>query len=261
MPQTRQQPPSADPESSIAIRTLALGFGHGHSIESHDHTWPQLVFATAGVLTVHTATTSWIVPSARALWMPAQTEHGLRATGAVRLRTIYLRPDIADGLPAECAVVEVCPFLRELILHVVGLGMLDESIPSQRHLTRVLVHQLSETVPIPLALRLPSDRRALRVAKRVLNSPSDKATLDGLAHRSGASRRTLERLFRAETGMTFGRWRQQVRLFHALELLALGRAVTEVAMDAGYDSTSAFIAMFQRTLGTTPGRYVSRRRG
>jgi AraC-like DNA-binding protein len=94
----------------------------------------------------------------------------------------------------------------------------------------------------------------------VLADPADRRTLAAWARPAGASVRTLARLFTRETGMGFRGWRQQVRLLRALERLAAGEAVTTVALDLGYDSPSAFVAMFRRALGTTPGRYFAARR-
>lgn len=252
MPQTRQP---AD-EATIAVRSLALGIPHRHAIDEHAHAWPQLVFATTGLLTVDAEHRSWIVPTARALWVPPNLPHALRATGTVHLRTIYVRPDHARRLPRECTVVAVSPFLRELVVLIVGRGLLDEARPTDRRLVGVLLDQLADLPRVPLALRLPTDERARRVAERVLEHPGGAESLAELGARSGASKRTLERLFQQDTGMTFGRWRQQVRLFHALELLTQGRSVTATALDVGYDSTSAFIAMFRKALGTTPRRYA-----
>jgi len=248
-------PAPAEPDP--IVRSVGFGLSDRQVLEPHAHPWPQLVFASTGVLTVDAGARSWVVPTARALWVPAGLEHGLRATGSVRMRTLYLHPDRARELPLECAVVGVPPFLRELIHWIVDRGLLDAARPSHRHLADVLVDVLTELPPVPLALWTPRDERARRVADRVLAQPGRTQTLTELAAGSGASRRTLERTFQAETGMTFGRWRQQVRLFRALERLAEGRSVTDVALDVGYDSTSAFIAMFRRALGTTPRQYAS----
>ena len=108
-----------------------------------------------------------------------------------------------------------------------------------------------------LKLPLPTDPRALRIAEALRNNPSDNITLDELSRNAGASKRTIERLFQTETDLTFGKWRQQMRLMHALRLLALGESVTAAALEVGYDSTSAFIAAFKSVLGTTPGQYYT----
>jgi AraC-like DNA-binding protein len=114
--------------------------------------------------------------------------------------------------------------------------------------------QMNLAPETPLLLPLPADSRALAVAQYVLETPGSTATLDDLARRYGAGRRTLERLFRSETGFSFGLWRQKVRLLDAIRLLAEGKSVTETALDTGYASLSAFIAAFKRTFGYTPGR-------
>ena len=106
----------------------------------------------------------------------------------------------------------------------------------------------------PLVLPMPSDARAMSVANHVLAHHSDGDTLDSLARRFGASRRNLERLFRNETGMSFGMWQQKARLLYSVRALAEGKSVTEAALDTGYASLSAFIAAFRRTFGYTPGR-------
>jgi AraC-like DNA-binding protein len=128
----------------------------------------------------------------------------------------------------------------------------------EARLVRVLADELQTARVAPLHLPMPQDPRLLRVARELVANPADGRTLAAWTRAAGASGRTLQRRFRAETGLGFGKWRQQVRLLRALERLAAGAAVTEVAFDLGYDSPSAFVTMFRRALGTTPGRYFAR---
>ena len=79
--------------------------------------------------------------------------------------------------------------------------------------------------------------------------------LHEVARGAGASTRTIERLFRDETGLSFGAWRQRARLARALQLLADDATVTQAAIAVGYESVSAFVAAFRRTVGITPGQY------
>ena len=146
------------------------------------------------------------------------------------------------------------PLLRELILRVVDLGALDSRIPAHNRLLKVLLDEMDIAPVTPLALPLPADPRAITVAEHVLARPAGEETLDELARRFGAGRRTLERLFRRETGISFGLWQQKVRMLHSIRLLAEGKSVTDAALDTGYASISAFIAAFKRTFGSTPGR-------
>jgi AraC-like DNA-binding protein len=171
------------------------------------------------------------------------------------VQTLYLAANISGALPERCCAINVSPLLRELILYIVRIGAIDKSIATRARLVGFLLDQLSEMPTIPLQLPLPSDERAKKAAAWMRAHPDDGGSLRQIARKASASVRTLERLFQGETGMTIGRWRQQLRLLHALRFLAAGRPVTEVALEVGYDSTSAFIAAFKQVFGTTPARY------
>jgi len=238
----------------------------GHRIREHAHDWHQLVHAIEGVMTVETAEGLWVVPPHRAVWIPAGHRHAVRMTGRTWMRTLYLRPGIerdlatapigAPRVPAGCGAIDVSPLLRELVLEIVRLEMLRWDEPAHRRLALVLLDRIERPRAALLELRRPSDPRARRVADRALASIDAPIVLSELAAGSGASVRTIERLFRAETGSTFGRWLQRAKALHALERLASGDSVTRAGLSVGYDSPSAFIAMFKRVMGTTPGRAV-----
>jgi AraC-like DNA-binding protein len=244
-------------DDSIVVRTFAVRHSSGAAIPAHAHDWHQLIYASEGVLWVHTAHGDWVVPPNRAVWVPAGVEHAIEMVGTVLVQTLYLAVGVSGTLPTRCSAVNVSPLLRELIRHTITLETLDRTVPAQARLVEFLLDQLSTLPAVPLQLPIPSDARAKRAAEWMRSHPNDPGLIKPMARRVGVSARTFERLFQKETGMTFGRWRQQLRLLHALRLLAAGRPVTAVALDVGYDSASAFIAMFRRTLGTTPRRYFA----
>lgn len=158
-------------------------------------------------------------------------------------------------MPSGCCVVNVPPLLRELILHTIEIGMLNRTIPAHARLIGVLIDQLRVLRTVPLQLPQPTDPRARKVAALLSADPAENLSLPEIARQAGASARTIQRLFCAETNMTFAKWRGRLKLLNALRLLAAGSAVTNVALDLGYASPSAFIAMFKRAFGTTPSRY------
>jgi AraC-like DNA-binding protein len=252
--QMRQPAPSQD----VLLRTISVGYASGHVIPGHSHDWDQLIFASSGVMTVYTPDGSWVVPPQRAVWVPAGVTHRIAMSGAVAMRSLYIAPGLTTSAPERCAVVSVSPLLRELVLHVVRLRVLDRNEPVHWRLMSVLLDQIAALPAVPLQLPLPSDGRALRLAGVLQENPCDRRSLPALSRGTGASARTLERLFLRETGLSFVRWRQQLRLLHALRLLAEGRPVTAVALDVGYQSPSAFVAVFKAVLGCTPGRYFTR---
>jgi AraC-like DNA-binding protein len=229
----------------------------GHVIPEHMHPEDQLLFASKGVMTVRTKQGVWVVPPMRAVWIPANTPHSVTTSGQVSMRTLYFLPKLCRDLPGKCFVVNVAPLLKELILHACRFSRLSKRAADERRIIEMVVDQLNEAESIPLQLPQVSDTRALRVANTLFADPSDRRTLRRLCKDCGASKRTIQRLFLEETKMTFGKWRQQLRLLHAMELLASGEKVSSAAAEAGYDSTSAFISMFRKQLGTTPKRYLN----
>ncbi|MGE0419742.1 MAG: helix-turn-helix domain-containing protein [Acetobacteraceae bacterium] len=210
-----------------------------------------------------TAHGTFVVPPYLAVWMPAGVVHRIDASGTVRMRTIYIDTEHAGspgtGLPGEVCVLHVTPLLRELILAAVDAPQTFPPDGPEARLMAVILDQIQVLPVAPLSLPIPQDARLRRIADALLADPADERTIDEWARLAGASARTLARLFQAETGMSFGQWRQQLRLLRALERLAAGEPVTGVALDLGYDSPSAFIAMFRRALGTTPRRYFAER--
>ena len=191
----------------------------------------------------------------RALWVAGGVSHSLHMQGRVEMQTLYFRPDLAPAMESACCVINVSPLLRELIVSLVAAGALSDSTPSDRARLRFLLDLLVVVPERPLALPIPTDPRARRVADMVLARVDAPGSLADLARTSGASARTIERAFLDQTGMTFGRWRQQARLLEAIRLLGEGIQVTAVALIVGYRSPSAFVAAFKKCLGRTPTQY------
>ena len=237
------------------IATLTYDYPAGHVVPLHFHDRDQLVYASRGVMTVRTSEGTWVVPTHRAVWIPATVPHTITMSGTVAMRTLYFKPRLAKTLPRGCCVVNVSPLLRELILKACTFTGLRKTNRPQGRLIGVIIDQLEAIKVVPLQLPNPSDPRALRVASVLLADPSDRRPLSQICKVGGASRRTVERLFQDDLSMTFGKWRQQLRLMQAMRLLAEGAKVTHAALDSGYSTPSAFISMFRKTLGTTPAVY------
>lgn len=238
------------------LLTLVYDYPPHHFVPEHVHEEAQLVFATKGVMTVRIASRSWIVPSQKAVWIPGRVGHSIQMSKAVSMRTLYFAPKAAKKLPVECLVLDVSPLLRELILHCCALKKLRRQDPAQDAVIRIVQTQIGAAQAAPLSLPHPTDPRAVKLANAVLKNPGDDRPLADLCAKAGGSKRTIERLFEAETGLGLGKWRQRVRLLHGVALIAEGMKVTQAALEAGYSSPSAFIAMFRRTLGVSPSGYL-----
>ncbi|MER7487912.1 helix-turn-helix transcriptional regulator [Streptomyces sp. NPDC126497] len=236
-------------ESVAPTRTQRLV--SGGEIDAHRHDDHQIVYAGRGAIAVTTDAGSWIAPATRALWIPAGTVHQHQAHGELDLHLVGLPiTDNPLGLD-EPAVLTVSPLLRELIVaHTRDPA--DDS-PPHRRLRAVMLDQLVLSSEQPLHLPVPTDP-LLRELHEILHADAaDNRSLDDLGRQIGASARTLSRRLRDDLGLTYPQWRTQIRLHHALILLADGTPVTTVAHRCGWSSASSFIDVFRRTFGHTPG--------
>nr|WP_166174827.1 helix-turn-helix transcriptional regulator [Altererythrobacter segetis] len=239
---------------AIAIRCLAATYYGGFHIRPHRHHWGQLIYAAAGVMRVRAGGMLWIVPPARAVWVPGGTEHEIHGLGDFAMRTLYFPTEMSGGLPGECCALDVTPLLRELALELVERCPIDATDDAGMRLSAVALDLIAQARVLPLQLPLPRDPRALRLADRLLADPASPAELPELARAAGASARTIQRLFLAETGLPFSRWRQRLRLLRGATMLGSGASATEAGLEAGYAGTSAFIAAFRKHFGVTPSR-------
>ncbi|CAM2154999.1 AraC family transcriptional regulator [Pararobbsia alpina] len=234
-------------------------YPNGHREIWHSHEQAQLFYPMNGAVRALTPMGSWMLPPMRAIWLPPGVDHELHTIGAVQSYSVYLEPDAAPWLWPTCRVLLITPLLHELIMalaqqpHDYG----EESLGN--HIAVLLLAVLRDAQSTTQgSLPLPSDRRLRTICSRLLAKPDNDDTLEAWSETVGASARTLARLFRQETGLTFGQWRQQLRLVEAMARLAQGDSVAQVADQLGYQSSSSFIAMFRRSLGETPQRLLKR---
>jgi AraC-like DNA-binding protein len=224
------------------------------------HPRGHLVYAARGVLSVHTERGTSIVPANRVAWTPAGYSHRHRAHGDTDMRIVFLPAALARLVPGHPAVFTASGLAREVLLALTGPRGYDRTArgydrAALARLRRVLVDELREAREQPLQLPEPRDDRLQAIARILHERPGDNTSLAGLGQAAGASPRTLSRLFRNELGMTFYEWRTQLRIYHALILLAEGHDTTHVAHACGWANPSSFITAFTSIIGTTPGRY------
>ena len=221
----------------------------------HSHPRGQLVALTQGLLIVEVGSERWMHPSQSCAWTPPNCKHAARSVGGAAGLMVDLSPEICRGLPKTPCMFNSSELLFAIVHRMVGWDLHQPLTTAQKRLITTLRDEIRQPDPQPLRLTIPTEERLARVADALMDDVADDRTLDAWARVAGMSRRTFMRAFSAEAGMSFGRWRQQARLFAALEMLAQKNSVTEVAIAVGYDSVSAFIEMFRTMLGTTPQAY------
>lgn len=232
----------------------------GPRFAPHQQKEAQLLYVKSGVLRVTTFSGLWTVPPGTAVWIPSEMPHEIRTVGAVTTRTLSVEPPLAAELWTECRVIQVAGLLRALVLQMQNEAAARESSERGKLMTGLVLHELKGAAAVPLHVPMPHEPRVHQICAALIAHPESKDTLDTWAARAGASARTVARLFKDETGLSFGVWRQHLRLGESLCGLVAGQPVAEVAARLGYRSSSAFIAMFRRTLGETPHRYLHARR-
>ena len=222
-------------------------------IPDHSHRRGQLVFALSGGVTCRVPSGLWMVPPHCGVWVPGGMEHSNVATNNARLFLVYIEP-AAARLPKQCCTLSISPLLREVIVELAD--RVADDAGTNTLLIKVLTRELPRMPVQRLHLPISSEPRLRRIAAALANNPADRSTLAEWARRVATSESSLARLVVKETGLSFGRWRQQLHLIVALRELASGASVQQVSADLGYESVTAFITMFKKALGKPPAQYL-----
>lgn len=222
----------------------------------HAHPWGQLTYAIKGVLMVRTLQGTFLTPPQWAVWIPPGIEHEVITSVRTERRNFFIDPTRIAFSGEICRVIEVTPFMRELIRVVAALPVeYDEDGPDGR-LAQVFLDQLVRLPEAGFSLPMPTTPTLLETCAALLRQPDDHRSVGDIARAIGMSERTLARVFQRETGMSFRDWRVRLKLMMSVESLEESRNVTRTAFDCGYDSLSAFIAAYKRQFGHTPGEFL-----
>lgn len=242
---------------TYGITTVTTGI----ELDFHSHQKAQLLLSLRGVLTCELEGGLWIVPPQSAIWIPGDVSHSIKVAGAIEGYNAFIDPAVAPNLPPNCCTISVTPLLRELLIRSASFPIAYPEGGMETHLVALLLDEVAVAPVGKLHLPMPADRRLRRIVEMMMANPSDQGTMEIWAKRAGLSERTLARMIARQTGMSFGRWRQQLNIMLALQWLASGATIQQVAIDLGYESAGSFVTMFRKALGTTPGRYMAERQG
>ncbi len=222
----------------------------------HQHRKGQLVVARHGAVTCKVPRALWLVPPQHAVWIPGGMPHSNLSTHNARISYLFVEPDVIP-MPEECCTLALTPLVRELIEYAADQ---EQGYPKQGIVARtmaVLLEHLSDAPVAELHLPVSEHPKIAFIADSLTRNPADRTTLEQWASATAMSNRTLARLIKSETGLTFGRWRQQIHLLIALRQLSSGASVQQVAGELGYDASAAFTLMFRKALGKPPTQYFA----
>jgi AraC-like DNA-binding protein len=238
------------------LAAMARSLEHGHRIDFHDHVRDQLLYAVEGTMRIETADDMWTVPPDRAVYLPAGTVHAVAMRGRVEMRTLYIAPDAGTGLPRQVTALHVGGLLRELILALLEEPVDYETAGRGGLLAALIFEEIRRAPTMELSVPMPRDGRLVGLCQAVLAEPGSNRSIEEWSDLVGASSRTMSRLFSRELKMSFNQWRRRVRFYAAVEHLAAGTQISQVAALLGYSSPSAFTASFRREIGVPPKSFV-----
>lgn len=234
---------------AVLVGSITLDDGSGYRL--HDHDTHQLAWASSGVLAMGVESRTYVLPPARALWIPAGLSHEVLADGPTRFVSLYFEVVSCPVRYEAPTVVDSSGLLGRLMDYLAG--PLDDGARSRAE--QVVFDLVEPLATVDLVLPRPTDDRVATIADGLAENPSDDRTLEQWGRAVGASSRTLTRTIKHETGLSFSEWRTRIRVAASLPLLARSMPVARVAGQVGYATPSSFVAAFKRVLGTTPGRY------
>lgn len=223
----------------------------------HRHYRGQLLCIESGLIRIKTEEGSWILPPQRAGWIPPGAMHSVHLGSALTGRSLFFSPDVCKKLPTLPCVIGISGVLQALALRTLGWSKAESLSLERKRILAVIIDEIRHAPHESLYLPMPKDPRLEKITQTILEEPGSMRSVEQWAAIGSISARTLRRVIRAETGMGFAQWRQQAQLAHAMEMLARGISVMEVAYTLGYATPSNFIAMFRRAFGDSPAHYFS----
>ncbi|GAA1197727.1 helix-turn-helix transcriptional regulator [Streptomyces hebeiensis] len=242
-----------------AVLAIGTDYPYEHLLPLHEHRRAQVLYAATGVMRVETADGAWTVPTARAVLIPPRTRHQVTMTG-VSTRSLYIEPGAAPWFPGRCRVVDVSALLRALILDAVDMAPRYPAHGRDATVVELILHELRNLTPLPLDLPLPAAPELRRLCDAFLRAPDIHDPPARWAAALNVSERTLGRLFRRGTGLSFAQWRQRACVLRSVHELAAGVPVTRVAGALGYENPAAFTVAFRSLLGRAPSAYRAEHR-
>jgi AraC-like DNA-binding protein len=223
-----------------------------HYFPEHAHDWNQLVHAISGVLTVTVEGSCFAISPEQAVWVPTGTRHRVGSLLGSEFRSLWIAKDAGTGVAEACTVFRVSPLLRALIIEAAEIQGREDPSGYPERVTGLILDQLRRAEPLAAALPWPGQGPLLKMCEALYADPSDPRGVEEWGKILGMSGRTLARRFEEEVGMSVRTWRRRLRLFKAIELLAGDRSITEIALELGYGSTSAFTYAFRTEMARSP---------
>lgn len=222
----------------------------------HQHPHHELIWVRGGTMTTRVGDRLFTVAEGVGLWLPAGVRHAGRLTAGVELHDAFFSPEHTPAGLDRAEVIAMNPVLESLLNHL-GRDDLDSAMRAR---AEAVVFDVLQPGERRLELPLPGDERIAPVIEALLADPADGRGLAEWSRELGCSERTITRVFRTATGLSFVQWRRVMRVQSAVSLLLAGWPVHEASEQVGYAQASTFIEAFREVMGETPGAFLAVRK-
>lgn len=214
---------------------------------AHSHPTHELLWNRKGISSVSVGQRTWTVTPALGAWMPAGVLHSGKARAGSICNMNHFGVRSVQPLAAEPVAVVITPLLGLLLERLADPGL----SPKSRTVTEAAA--LDNLLPAAgqLSIHVPQAEVLQPIVRNMLSSPKPAPSLQQWAAQLGVSGRTISRAFQTETGLGYAKWVAAVHAQQAMELVARGGELQEIAQELGFSSQSALGAAFRRSTGFT----------
>jgi len=231
-----------------------MSFSHDeYRDEMHSHPFGQLSLQRSGTTVFSTVDGERFMTPGRLSWIPPDFVHGFCSSNHMEGVCVFVEPEASRSMPDQIRIFRPNPFVETLIDKMFEKG---GDLAKMQPMWQVIVDELCDAEPDDLYLPAPRDKKLRQMTDFLAANPAENLPVEYWAKQLHMAERTLIRRFRAETGMTIVQWRQHARVMAAIKLLTAGESVTQAALAVGYESLSAFIAVFKQVTGELPSQFT-----
>lgn len=234
------------------VSAIESSYRDGFSSSAHSHSRDQFTFISHGILTVTTQTSTIIVPQGNAVWIPRGTVHTATASGRIDLYSLYFETADFDHFPDGCAAFHVSDMFPLLISRIIKQQNPNSYSAVSNALLVLFQEELASARRVYMDIPMPPNKRLRKICDEIIRRPDVARPKAELARLGNMSLRTMSRLFQSELQLSYLEWTRMALVTIAITKLSKGVPVSNVAVDLGYESTSAFTAMFRRHTGRRP---------
>ncbi len=220
------------------------------TIEPHSHLFGQISYTSEGVLYIQAEDKVYIVPPNMAIYLPPKIVHQNKTHKKVIITTLYISNKFKKIFFNQIRLINITELIKNIITKINLLTKAELHQLKGRRLISILLDEIFMNEPVSYTELIITDNLIIKKVYDIFckarnNYPSIEQTAE-LIH---VSSRTLLRIFKKETGMSFILWKQRFLFIKSIELLQKYRSTGLVAYHLGYKSDAAFISMFKKMSG------------